>query len=378
MNSWYRRFLAAAVFFATPLLGTVHGDENVFYFFYSQSCPHCREAHPFVQELKKRYPQIEFREYEVSRSAENRELFQKKADEVSIQSRGVPTFILGKKFIVGFKQGVHDHLLEEMIENYLEQGKTCGEQEGGLITIPILGKIDPYLVSLPSFTFIIGLLDGVNPCAMWVLMFLLTLLVNAGSRQKLIMIGSTFVVASAIVYFLFMTAWLNIFMFLGIKEYVTVGLGIVAIIMGLINMKEIVFFKKGVSLMIPEKAKPKLFEKMRRVIHENDLWLAFVGTVALAFFVNLIELACTIGFPAIYTRVLSIQNIGTMLKYFYMLLYNVYYVIPLGVIVLLFVFTMGKYRFQEKHARVLKFISGVLMLTLGLILAFKPDMLVFS
>jgi len=148
--------------------------------------------------------------------------------------------------------------------------------------------------------------------------------------------------------------------------------------MGLINVKEFFFFKKGVSLMIPEKAKPKLFEKMRRVMNEQDIWLAFAGTVALAFFVNLIELACTIGFPAIYTRVLSIQHIGTLPKYLYMALYNLYYVIPLGAIVLLFVFTMGKYRFQEKHAKVLKLVSGVLMLALGLILVLKPDLLVFS
>ncbi len=357
---------------------TAGSEKPIFYFFYSQSCPHCKEAHPFIQDIKRRYPQIEFRELEITTHPENRDLFKKKADELSIQSRGVPTFILGNKFIVGFKKGVHDHLLVEMVENYLDKNKTCGEEEENLITIPILGKIDPHLVSLPSFTFIIGLLDGVNPCAMWVLMFLLTLLVNAGSRRKLIMVGGTFVTASAIVYFLFMTAWLNIFMFLGIKEYVTIGLGLVAVFMGLVNMKEFFFFKKGLSLMIPEKAKPKLFDKMRRVMNEQNVWLAFAGTVALAFFVNLIELACTVGFPAIYTRVLSIQHIGTITKYFYMALYNIYYVIPLAAIVLLFVFTMGKYRFQEKHAKVLKLVSGALMLALGLILVFKPDLLVFS
>jgi len=113
-------------------------------------------------------------------------------------------------------------------------------------------------------------------------------------------------------------------------------------------------------------------------MNQGDSAMAFIGTIALAFFVNLIELGCTIGLPAIYTRVLSIQDIGTLPKYLYMALYNVYYVIPLAAIVILFVVTMGKYRFQEKHAKVLKLVSGALMLALGVILVIKPDLLVFS
>ncbi len=376
--------ILAALLIAVPFIlsaqtpGGDHDHDHDFYFFYSQSCPHCKEAHPFIQELKGRYPQIVFHEYEISKSDENRELFKKKCEELKIESRGVPTFVLGTKSVVGFRKGVHDRMLEQMLEEYLSSPQTCGDRTDKLIHIPVFGTIDPHLVSLPSFTFVIGLLDGINPCAMWVLMFLLTLLVNAGSRKKLIMIGSVFVASSAIVYFLFMTAWLNIFMFFGIKDYVTITLGVLAVIMGLINMKEFFFFKKGVSLMIPESAKPKLFEKMRKIMNQGDTWLAFAGTVALAFFVNLIELGCTIGLPAIYTRVLSIQDIGTLPKYLYMALYNVYYVIPLAVIVFLFVATMGKYRFQEKHAKVLKLVSGALMLVLGLILVIKPDLLVFS
>jgi len=168
------------------------------------------------------------------------------------------------------------------------------------------------------------------------------------------------------------------FTFMGVSQYVTIGLGIIALLMGLINIKEFFFFKKGISLMIPEKAKPKLFEKMRKIMNNSSFLISFIGTVTLAFFVNLIELGCTIGLPAIYTRVLSVQQISTSVKYFYMALYNAYYVIPLAVIVALFVFTMGKYRFEEKHAKVLKLISGILMITLGAILVFKPDLLVFA
>lgn len=375
-------FLLVLALFSFALSAQEAQKDNIFYFFYSYKCPHCHEAQPFIAQIEKEYPDITFKKLEVLQVPENRKLFMEMIQKLGIQNAGFPTFIFNGKFIVGFQSGHHDALIREMIDMNKVDGESCGEQcqecKENVIDVPFLGKIDAQLVKLPSFTFIIGLLDGVNPCAMWVLMFLLTLLVAAKNRKKVIMIGTVFVLSSGFVYFLFMTAWLNIFTFMGMTTYVTVALGVVALVMGLINMKEFFFFKKGVSLMIPDKVKPKLFEKMRKVINNKSMFLSILGTIALAFFVNLIELGCTIGLPAIYTRVLSIQNVSTLKKYLYMALYNVYYVVPLAVIVLIFVVTMGKHRFEEKHAKKLKLISGLLMLTLGLILIIKPDLLVFS
>ncbi len=350
--------------------------DNTFYFFYSYKCPHCRKARPFMLEWERRYPQIQFKWLEIVRNEENMKLFRRKAEVLGIEGAATPTFVLGDQYVVGFEPGAQDTEVEEMIRSHLS-GSSRNRDAVTTITIPFIGTLDAQVISLPSFTFLIGILDGINPCAMWVLMFLLTLLVNTKSRATLFMIGCVFVVASAVVYFLFMTAWLNIFMFMGITTIVTVLLGIVAIIMGLINVKDFFFFKKGVSLMIPEDAKGKLYDKMRRIMGSRSMILAFVGTVVLAFFVNLIELGCTIGLPAIYTRVLSIQRIGTAAKYGYMALYNVYYVIPLALIVALFMLSMRKFRLEERHARVLKLVSGSLMLVLGILLIFKPEWLVF-
>ncbi len=359
---------------------SVINQPNTFYFFHSSRCPHCKKALPFVKKLEREYPSIRFLYLELISSEKNRELFRKKIRELGIHGSGVPTFILGDRYIVGFKRGHHERMIRKMIDDYLarQHGKNGESAAASCIEIPLLGRVDPSLVSLPGFTLVIGLLDGVNPCAMWVLMFLLTLLVNAKSRKRLIMVGSVFVISSGVVYFLFMTAWLNIFLFMGVSSIITVGLGVIAIVMGLINLKEFFFFKKGVSLMIPESQKPKLYKKMRSVMHHNSWWLSLIGTITLAFFVNLIELGCTIGLPAIYTRVLSIQHIPVLTRYLYMALYNVYYIIPLAAIVLLFVVTLGKHRFEERHAKVLKVISGTLMLVLGLILVFRPELLQFS
>ncbi len=354
-------------------------SDATFYFFYSHKCPHCKKARPLVDAWEIKFPQIKFKRLEVARDKTNRELFEKICTDLKINNPGVPTFTLGGSYVTGYEVGEHEELIEKMITEYLAGNPDAVKNASSdtTVDVPFLGKLDASLISLPSFTLLIGLLDGINPCAIWVLMFLLTLLVNTKSRKKLIMTGTVFVVASGVVYFLFMTAWLNIFLFMGITETVTILLGVVAIIMGLINLKEFFFFKKGVSLMIPESAKPKLFKKMRGVMGTDNIFLGLAGTIALAFFVNLIELGCTIGLPAIYTRVLSISDISTFQKYLYMALYNVYYVVPLALIVLLFVFTMGKYRFEERYAKILKVVSGILMLALGLILVIKPELLIF-
>jgi hypothetical protein len=149
--------------------------------------------------------------------------------------------------------------------------------------IPLLGVVNVKGVSLTALTVYLGLLDGLNPCAMWVLVFLLGLMVNADSRKRMLFLGSIFVLSSGFVYFMFMTAWLNIFVIIGYSTIVTIGLGIVAVMMGLVNIKELFFFKKGFSLMIPESVKPKLYKKVRAIIYEERSVLAFIGTVFLAF-----------------------------------------------------------------------------------------------
>ena len=250
-----------------------------------------------------------------------------------------------------------------------------------VIEIPVFKKqvaLNVSQIGLPLFTLIIGGLDGFNPCAMWVLSFLLTLVIYAKSRTKILLIGGIFVIASGVIYFLFMTAWLNIFLFVGYVKWLRIAVGVVAVVMGVINCKDFFFFQKGVSLTIPESAKPKLYTRMRAVIHTSALPGMVLGTIVLAVTANLIELLCTAGFPAIYTNILTAQNLSVLQYYLYLALYNVIYVIPLAVIVGLFAWKMGGRKLTEKEGRLLKLAGGLLMLALGLILLIKPQLLMFG
>lgn len=250
------------------------------------------------------------------------------------------------------------------------------EEKTEVMTVPFFGEIDPSQINLPLLTVVIGGLDGFNPCAIWVLCFLLTLLLYVRSRTKMLIVGLIFVFTSGFVYFLFMTAWLNLFLLIGYVDIVRIIIGIVAVTAGVVNMKDFFFFKKGVSLTIPESQKPGLVRRMRNLIREESMIALIVGTIALAFFANLVELLCSAGFPAIYTRILTLNALPSFQYYIYLVAYNVVYVIPLFIIVMIFVFTMGRRKVSEKQGRILKLISGSLMLALGLLLILAPALLI--
>ena len=247
--------------------------------------------------------------------------------------------------------------------------------EPGLVRLPVLGEIDTAKTSLPLLTVVIAGLDGFNPCAFFVLFLLLSILIYAQSRKTMLLIGGTFVFFSGFVYFIFMAAWLNLFLLVGQLKMITLIAGAIAVLIALVNIKDFFFFKKGVSLSIPEAAKPKLFERTRGLLKKGSLPSMMFGTVVLAIAANTYELLCTAGFPMVYTRALTLNNLPTLTYYLYLLLYNVIYVIPLAAIVVTFTITLGARKLTEWQGQVLKLISGIMMLYLGIVLLARPMLL---
>ncbi|MGD9642726.1 MAG: hypothetical protein AB7V08_08310 [Elusimicrobiales bacterium] len=344
--------------------------------FYTYDCPHCRKAVEWFPFLKAEYPGLKISKYEVKRERGNLPLFARYLAEAGAAPSGFPTFFIGGKMIVGFDEKRSPAELRTALDAaYGKPGCPCEKKE---VSVPLLGKVDPSTVSLLQFSVALGLLDGLNPCAMWVLMFLMGLLAYTGSQRRMLLIGGIFVAASALVYFSFMAAWFNLFLIIGHARWITAALGAVAAVMGLINLKELFFFRRGVSLMISGKAKVKLAEKIRRLITERETAVMVTATAALAVFVNLIELGCTVGLPAVFTRVISVKQAGVLEKYAYMAVYNAAYVVPLALIVSLFACTMGRYRMTEAHGKILKGVSGALMLALGLLMLLRPEALILN
>jgi hypothetical protein len=188
-------------------------------------------------------------------------------------------------------------------------------------------------------------------------------------------VGGTFVLFSGLVYFVSMAAWLNVFLLAGELRFITVIAGLVALTVAALDIKDFFRFKAGLSLSIPESAKPGLFKRMRGIVATGSLGPVLTNTVLLAIVANSYELLCTAGLPMVYTRVLTLAQLETWQYYAWLAAYNVIYVIPLLAIVIVFVKTMGARKLSEDEGRVLKLVSGCMMLGFGLLLLLAPQLL---
>lgn len=342
-------------------------------FFWGVGCPHCEEASPFVDALAREQPRLRVETIEVRRDPEGRRRFVETMQRLGAGAVGVPTFVVGDAYVVGFVKGQTEAEVHAMVERALRAAPAAPAAR--LVSIPWLGKVDPRTVSLPGLTLAIGLADGVNPCAIWVLVVLLGILLHVETTKRMLLYAGTFVVMSGVVYFAFMVAWATLFALAGLSRPVTMILGGVLFAMGLVNLKDVVWFKKGVSLVIPDKVKPGLFRRMRAIASAASTPAALGGIAVLAFVVNLVELGCTLGLPAVYTRILSLRGVPTGTRLAYLALYNVAYVLPLLLVVLAFVVLKRRIVMTEGAARVLKGISGLLLVVFGALFLFAPGVL---
>lgn len=236
-----------------------------------------------------------------------------------------------------------------------------------------------YTLPLPIFTLFIALVDGFNPCNLFVLTFLLALLTSAShSRTRIYVVGFSFIAVVFVIYFLFMVAWLNIFKYIGFITPLRVAIAMIALIVGVINCKELLFFRKGITLMVQERHKGPLvrrIEHMKVIIEKSTCPVLISSSIALAAFASLVELPCTAGFPIIYTGILSAKLLGTVSYCAYLLLYNLVYVLPLAVVITIFGYTFHGRQIDQRQMQIIKFIGGLIMILLGIILLVNPGMI---
>jgi glutaredoxin len=381
----------------------------VLYFFWGKGCPHCAKEKVFLDEMKKKYPGMQIKDYEVWYNKQNAILLSRMAETYKIKASGVPVIFIGENAFVGFSEPSKEEIGESIrkcsvnkcinpIDKvnplisettpvdkdsgttfYGEKSKEIEDYEcikkSNIVNIPLIGKVDTSEMSLPFMTLVIAGLDSFNPCAFFVLFSLLGLLVYAQSRKKMLIIGSVFVFFSGFIYFLFMSAWLNLFLLMGQVSTITKVAGVVSLIIATINIKDFFVFKKGISLTIPDSAKPKLFDRMRKLMKSTSLFSILAGTAVLAVAANSYELLCTAGFPMVFARILTLNNLSMSSYYMYLIFYNLIYVIPLSIIVIAFTVTLGRKKLTEWQGRVLKLVSGTMMLGLGLVLLLNPSLL---
>ncbi len=347
--------------------------------FHLDTCPHCKDEIAFIESVVK--PQfgdkLDIQIFEVSDPA-NAALYKKMAEERQVKASGVPAAFIGvNDLIIGYSS---DDVTGKQIINTIEAALS-GEKNNN-IEVPFLGKVDATNVSLPLLTLVIGLLDGFNPCAMWVLLFLISLLLPMQEPKKRWLLGSIFILTSGISYYVFMAAWLELILFIGVALVVRLLIGTLAVGVGTVSLKDYWKNRKleGVACKVSGmKGSKNIFDKLKEIVHRKNLLWSIFGITLLGFSVNLVELACSAGFPALFVQILALAEVTSLERYLYMGGYILFYMIDdmivFGIAMVTLKATSGG---NGKYAKFVQLVSGLLMLILGLLLIFKPEWLMFT
>lgn len=359
--------------------------------FYGKECPHCEKEQEYLNKLKRQYgDNIEIKKFEVWHNSENSELLSKVRKALDNEDTGVPYTVIGTYGFTGFSENTADKILNLVKENLknpipdiiddVKKGNKItknNETTDNNVTVPVLGKVDAKSVSLPLLALVIGLADGFNPCAMWVLLFLISMLLGMKNRKRMWTLGITFILTSAIMYTLFMVAWLHIAASAMQQVILRSIIALVAIIAGAYNLNK--YFKEPDGCNVTNKKQRKqILEKIKKFTKEKSLILSLIGVITLAITVNLVELACSAGLPLLFTSVLAMNDLNTFEYMVNIFIYIFFFLIDDIIVFLIAMKTTEVAGISTKYGKYSSLIGGILMLLIGALLILKPEWIMFN
>ncbi len=362
--------LGIVIAFTSPGTSST-GEGFEVHFFHIPSCSSCEEQEPFNEKLANTYPSIRIIEHDATTPAGSA-LLSEKLEELGIEDEPYfPITIFGNQVFGGWEsEETTGRAIEEALQQCLAGNcpPPAGEEPGDGIVLPIIGEIVPADYSLPVLAVILGLVDGFNPCAMWVLVYLISLIATLRDRKRIWLIVGSFVLASGVLYFLFMTAWLNAFLFIGYVRPVTTVIGLVALGGGILQIRGFVETKGAVVCEVTdEESRKKTMTRIQKIVSSPLTLGTIAGIIALAFLVNSIEFVCSAAIPAIFTHVLSLASLSTFQYYGYILLYVLVFMLDdliiFGSAAIAMTSSLG-----DRYAKYFRPVGATILIILGVLL----------
>lgn len=367
--------------------------------FVRDGCPHCAAFEEYAEKYD-----LEVQYHEVTQ-IDAQKLFTDLQERAPALNQGVPTFIINGTVSQGYDTDEHGEAIVARLENcqnsakgcltfkdfinsaatveVIAAGETCAEDcdadlDKYTLNLWFVGKTDLTLMSLPALSILLGFLDGFNPCAMWVLITLLTLLINTHDMKKIWVIGGTFLFVSGAIYYLFIAAWLNVFLMIGYNFWVQKVIGMIAIGGGGFYLYEAFGKDPNQCNVTGAGARQRTIARMKHLM-EYSAWPAMIlGVAVLAISVNMIELVCTAGLPAVFTQILAFNDITDLARYGYIGLFIMMYMIDDVVIFAIAIYTLHATGMTTKYRRFTLIFGGLLMYALGMLMIFAPGALTFG
>lgn len=395
--------LFVIIFFLVFPVSVFAQEEKVtLYFFHGDGCPHCAEEEKFLESIKDDYKNLEIVPYEVWYDEANADLLNRVREVFGSTQTGVPTTIIGKSLIMGYSDS-NAAKIKRAIEYYNENeyvdivsqvrdgtydGEKVVEDDFGKIEeksdeelsvdVPFAGKFNLKKFSLTSAAALIGLIDGFNPCAMWILLFLISVLIGMKDRRRMWILGLTFLLTSALVYMFIMLSWITIAVKITTIVWVRNIIAIVALIGSFINIRSYINSRDSGCEVVDDKKRKKIFKKIRKFTSEKSFFLALLGVIGLAASVNLVELACSAGLPLVFTELLVLNNTSDFMRFMYTLVYIFFFLIDDLVVFFIAMITMKVTGISTKYNKYSHLLGGIIMLIIGILLIFKPEWLMFN
>jgi len=369
------------------------------YFFYDDSCTHCIEEGEYLDTLALSFDNIVIHRYEVFHDDENAALFQEVKTAFHKRTALTPFLVIGGVALVGFSDQTKtdiealiqrdsgtDHVDvvgkilvgEEVLDSDIEFLRFAS---GDYVNLPLIGEVPIDSLSLFLAAVVIGFVDGFNPCAMWVLLFLIAMLVNLKSNLRRWTIGLAFLLTSAVVYFLIMAAWLNIGLTIASVVWIRVLIALFAIGFGAFNIHQFIKATKAKAEgceIVDQNKRRKIGAKIRAIISERNLFLAIAGVMVLAASVNLLELACSAGLPLLYTQILAYNQLAPVVYYLYILVYIFFFLIDDLIIFAIAMVTLQTTGISKRYTKFSYLAGGLIMVAIGILLMFFPQIIMFA
>ena len=351
------------------------GKVNI-YFFHKTSCPHCKKEGKLLDSLEEKYENINIYRFEVSGDSQNAKYLDEVKKLFDETSGGVPYTVIGTETFLGYNSYVGEKL-EKTIQNYLGIKKET-EQEKATFNLPILGKTDAKEVSIPFVAILLGVIDGFNPCAMWVLLFLINMFIDMKDKKKMFILGYAFLFTSALVYFLSMLGISVVLNVTAVKQ-IQILIALVALVAGALNIRTYIKTRNDTGChVVDDKKRKKMVKRVIKITKQESMLLALIGVIALAASVNLVELACSLGFPAIFSEILALNNVTGPLRVLYLIIYVFFYMIDDVIVFTIAVSTFTIAAKSTKYTKYVNLIAGIIMILIGTLLIFKPEWVMFN
>lgn len=391
--------IGSFLFVGTPTV--VAETEPVLYLFGRDDCGFCKEAFAYLEAENLPY---------VYRNIVTDSTAKAEYDAVTEKhgaTKVTPIMVVGERVLVGFNgarttgveikaalkaaetsniRTIEDHLAFALVQSLIVGGGCsdvacdAGAEAGGMFfELPIIGVVNLQDFSLLTLSIVLGLIDGFNPCAMWVLITFITLLSQAGSKKKMVFLAGLFILAQGIMYNLILNVWYQTWDFVALDQIVTPLVGMLALGGGLFFLWRWHKNKKTelVCDITDIDTQMKTINRFKQVVNSPITLASIIAILVIAFSVNIIEFACSIGIPQAYTKILELNMLTFLERQWYILVFTLGYMFDDLVVFSLAIWGYSKLQAHGgKYAQWSLLVGGVLMLVLGIILVANPQLLV--